>query len=520
MAAKPFLVRWLVPGLVLATGLLAGCAGGPVEAIPQGLSPGWYPAFVGAAWIPRPLDNEVVPAHPWLAPQGRNGMHADSACSGAYPWSGPLGRRPRVDSYRLAGFGGQAATVVFDSRGLLYGISGRVDGFRLFALDPASGQLLAWIAMPPRPSMAEFWRTLDLHVVLADTSGGAYFHLDAQDRPLIVGADRHARLYRLQAPGSANVAAGQAAGTWTWVVEADFDLAAGLAPGDPVTDCLPDCQGAWWFVTRQGGVGRLDPYSGQQHILYLPGEQIQNTLAVGPEGVFLVSDRAMYCFDSAADGQPRVLWRETYDRGSRAKPGSINQGSGTTPTLVGRDFVAICDNAEPCSRVLFFWRDPAHPGPRLAASQAVFTPGRSNTENSLIAVGNSVVVENNWFLTDILPWVPWPRTEPGLARVDIAPDGSACSLVWTSREMSPTTVPKLSLANGLVYCYTPLEPRPGQPAPWYLTALDFRTGQTVFRVLTGVGQGYNNNWAPVTLAPDGAAWVGTFNGLVRVQDTY
>ena len=53
---------------------------------------------------------------------------------------------------------------------------------------------------------------------------------------------------------------------------------------------------------------------------------------------------------------------------------------------------------------------------------------------------------------------------------------------------------------------------------YYFTAIDFKTGKTVYRVLTGTGVRYDNNWAAISLAPDGTAYVGVLNGLVRVRD--
>jgi hypothetical protein len=55
--------------------------------------------------------------------------------------------------------------------------------------------------------------------------------------------------------------------------------------------------------------------------------------------------------------------------------------------------------------------------------------------------------------------------------------------------------------------------------PWYLTALDIRTGRRVWSVLTGYGLGYNNNYAAVTIGPDHAAYVGVLGGLVRIADS-
>ena len=63
------------------------------------------------------------------------------------------------------------------------------------------------------------------------------------------------------------------------------------------------------------------------------------------------------------------------------------------------------------------------------------------------------------------------------------------------------------------------EPAAGPEDPWYLTALDARTGERVWSVFTGVGLGYNNNYAPITLGPDGTAYIGVLGGLVAVRDT-
>ena len=82
---------------------------------------------------------------------------------------------------------------------------------------------------------------------------------------------------------------------------------------------------------------------------------------------------------------------------------------------------------------------------------------------------------------------------------------------------APSVVPKVSLGNGLVYTYTK-PARPSGDDPWYLTALDFRSGRTRYKRLTGYGLGFNNNYAPITLGPDGSAYVGVLGGLVRVAD--
>jgi hypothetical protein len=89
--------------------------------------------------------------------------------------------------------------------------------------------------------------------------------------------------------------------------------------------------------------------------------------------------------------------------------------------------------------------------------------------------------------------------------------------VWRSAERAPSVVAKLSRGSGLVYTYTK-DPRGDGEDAWYLTALDFGTGATRFKRLAGEGLGFNNNYAPVSIGPDGTAYVGVLGGLVALRD--
>jgi hypothetical protein len=40
----------------------------------------------------------------------------------------------------------------------------------------------------------------------------------------------------------------------------------------------------------------------------------------------------------------------------------------------------------------------------------------------------------------------------------------------------------------------------------------------VYRRLTGTGYLYNNHYAPISIGPDGAAYVGSLGGLIRIAD--
>ena len=127
-----------------------------------------------------------------------------------------------------------------------------------------------------------------------------------------------------------------------------------------------------------------------------------------------------------------------------------------------------------------------------------------------------MVVENNYGYTGPTATVGG-STEPGVERVDIDADGKGCHTVWRSTERAPSVVPKLSLENGLVYLYTK-DPDPAMDDPFYLTAVDFRTGKTVWKKRAGNGIGFNNNYAPIILGPEGTAYVGVLGGLVALRD--
>ncbi|GGY77254.1 hypothetical protein GCM10010363_67780 [Streptomyces omiyaensis] len=511
---------------VLAALLLGGSA--PLveaQGIPLALGHRLVDPYEGAPGTARPPAGAGPAQHPHMAPNGRNGMHADAAGSGTHPYPGPLGRKPEVVSERIAAIGGECATVTFDSGGRLVTVCGTFGGFLLKLLDPRSLDTLAEYRLPQRSSTVEAITRLDFGKIFKDTSGGAYFYLDDRDR--VVLADPRQHVLRISHGQRAD-------GGWEFRVDDDWDLTplvphdcvgwSDLLPDgecDPVTSVMPDWDGRIWWVTRHGRVGTVDPATGAVRAIRLEGEEIQNSFSVAEDGVSLVTDHALYAFEAGPDGTPRVLWRETYDRGSGTKPGSVNQGSGTTPDLFGRreEYVAITDNADDRMRVLVYRRGADVPaGERLVCAVPVFRSGASTTDNSMISWGDSLVVENNYGYENPSSLGFGRSVVGGATRIDVRADGSGCDVVWESDVRSPSTVPKLSTVNGLLYFYEKRPHRLGIDA-WYLTAVDFGTGARVFSRFTGTGLAYDNNWAPVTLGPDGTAYVGVFNGIVAVRDT-
>ncbi len=459
----------------------------------------------GRPHAPRAIAGDPVPPHPFMAAHGASCMHADPYTTNTYAWSGPLGHDPEVSSRSMGFVGGECPTVNFDREGRIVTVcvNGRTPS--LVLLDPDSLRVLARRTLPTRRT--PLFRVREIS---SDTSGGAYFYLDHRDRAVIGTASGTIEV----------VGVDDSRGRPVFRVEERIDLRAKLrlegGELDKVTAVMPDYDGNYWFVGRYGTVGVVTASRAVKSIR-LAGEEIENSFSVATDGVYIVSDHALYRFELDSTATPRVVWRETYDRGTRRKVGQINQGSGTTPTLLGNDYVVIGDNAEPRMNVLVYRRDRTS-ARRLVCETPVFAPGASATENTIIGHGRSLVVENNAGY-DIFTTMRGGRTSaPGLARIDIREDESGCDVVWESREISQTTVPKLSAATGLVYLYTKLPNAPRSVDAYYFTAIDFETGRTVYRILTGTGVRFDNHWAAVTLAPDGSAYVGVLNGIVRIRD--
>ncbi|MGW8379471.1 hypothetical protein ACWG0Q_27200 [Actinacidiphila sp. SB3-2] len=513
----------LVCGLLAAPGTAYAA---PADPSPVPRAPGHrlVERYEGAPAPARPVPGEGPPQNPYLADNGRSGMHGDAASSDTHPFPGPQGRDPRVRSAAMAPVGGECATLTFDRGGRIVTVCGTFQGFRVKLLEPGSLRTLAEYRLPQRPSTVEAVSRLDFSRIFKDTSGGAYAYLDHRDR--LVLADSRQHILRLSHRQKAD-------GTWEFRKDADWDLTrhvphdcvswTNLYPKgqcDPVTSVAPDWDGRIWWVTRQGRIGTVDPRDGAVRSTRLRGEEIQNSFSTGPDGVSIVSDHALYAFRADRDGTPAARWRTPYDRGTRSKPGSVNQGSGTTPTLLGEGrgrgagrYVAITDNADDRMHLQVHRRTDGS----LVCKVPLFRSGASTTDNSLIGWGRSLVAENNYGYENPTSLLLGKSVPGGITRVDVRKDGSGCDTVWESEEKAPSSVPKLSTGNGLLYFYTKQPDRRGIDA-WYLTAVDHRTGKTRWKRLTGTGPFYDNNWAPITIGPDGTAYAGVFNGLVSVRD--
>jgi hypothetical protein len=469
------------------------------------------PAYRGHPATPAPLHGiAAVPQNPFMAPNGSSEIHDDAWQTDSIPFSGPLGHSPKTFSALLQR---DCGSIAFDRRGRIVSICIGASGPQLYMLDPNTLATLATFALPPRQDVPSN--------VFQDFTGGGYFYLDNQDRVVTSTTTKH--IYVISESGPAG-----------FTLTRDYDLSHVFTRPEKITSALPGAKGLLWIVARADGVvATLNFKTGKVHVMRLghgaEGE-IENSFATDQKGgVYIDTNRKLYKFVATKRGVPKIVWQVSYPNSGQHKPGQVDDGSGTTPTVMQGGYVNITDNADPMDIVVY--RTARYPtrivhrhhrrrsvrAKRLVCKVPIFNRGSSADENSLIVAGRAMIAENNYGYNDPTSIAGGKLTATGFVRVDINKNGRGCHRVWTNNsERAPTVVSKLSLANGLIYAYTKDS---GKNDPWYWTAIDFRTGRTVFKQLAGTGNlGYNNNYAGLAIGPNGTAYLGVIGGIVALKD--
>jgi hypothetical protein len=495
-------VRWATCAVAVALALPAVASALPIVSIP--IPPRSLPAFQGsvstAPQLP-PSKTTFAPQNPFMAPGSNSNIHNDAWMTDAYPnRPGPLGRSlvATSEAKRPAVCG----SLAFDSRGRIVSVCPSAGvGPQARIIDPNTLATIATYDFPnaPDPQGTKTYQNF---------SGGGYFFLDGHDQLWVPTKTDHIFVV------------GESADGQSLVLKRDYDLTGVLDPANErITSALPDFSGLLWFVTKQNGkVGTVNPNTGAIHVLRLD-EEIENSFAVDRSGVYIVSDKRMYRFKATREGTPRIIWQHTYPNSGIVKPSQVDAGSGTTPTIMTGGYVAITDNADPMNVVVYRNAETLPVDQRRVVCKVpVFSKGASATENSIMGSGNALIVENNYGYQDPFGPNSGAVTEPGFARVDINADGNGCHKVWTNHDArAPSVVPKLSAKTGLIYTYT-RPPDPSGAQGYYWTAIDFRTGHTVWNRFAGAGLLFNNNYAGLALGPDGTAFLGVIGGILALRD--
>ena len=478
-------------------------------------SPTTLPVFIGQAAKANPLPPPRIPQNPFLAMNPWSNVHNDSWMSDIYTIAGPLGYEPAVITSGLKEARQSSTSMIFTCGTLNFDSHGRIittclgpEETGLVMIDPSTLEVLAVYDLPVTPDMTVGY-------------GTAYLILDNHDRAVMNMNDH------------------------VWVVGEtgtneepgfeflfDYDL-SGLVdsekyPNDNLQSVMPDWQGRLWFAFRKSGlVGVFDPTKKKVLGLLPLDEEIGNSFAITSDAAYVVTTTAMYRLAAGSDGVPQVVWRSEYKNAGFKKPGQLSPGSGTSPTIIdGGKYVAITDNADQLHVLVYRTEAGLAPEEQLVCEVPVFKPGLGATEDSLIGLGRSLIVANEYgYILDENTFESTP-SEPGIARVDIDANGKGCRLIWANETVTaPQVGPKLSTRTGLAYFYTRKYDQniPGfEPYGldvYYWTAVDFRTGEIVWERLVGTGTLFNSHYPGPAIGPNEALYVGAYGGIIEIRDT-
>ncbi|MGZ5608903.1 MAG: hypothetical protein ACXWFI_13035 [Methylobacter sp.] len=370
--------------------------------------------------------------------------------------------------------------------------------------------------------------------------GGVYAYLDGEDRLWMVSGTT---IVYIEADPS----------TWRLTLTEYAELGPYLTlDGDGIVSLSPDIDGDIWFVSAYGVVGICNHQSRQSCTIQLgPNETVNNSFSTatviddqtGSSTAIasIASNYALYLFRKNAEGRPEVQWRLSYDRGTMLKPGQLGYpipgekintgfGTGATPTFfgptTGAEYVTITDNSDEDFSVLVVNVATG----ALVCQQAIFPEGSQGTENSAIGINNTVVVASTYGYPYPVPPFFNPSEYPfygGLVRVDFDENSGQKRIVWQNMDVRSAAVPKLSLADGLIYTVT----RRGESmaaAPedsYYFTAIDFYTGDVVSELeISHPGRFFNPLYLlhnPLQMAgnfnEEGVFWQGSMGGVFRIS---
>ncbi len=250
------------------------------------------------------------------------------------------------------------------------------------------------------------------------------------------------------------------------------------------------------------------------------GESAENGISSAEYGAVILTNKSCYLLN--AESGVKVQWKVDYESngtndavdGSDYTGGGLAYGSGTTPTLT-KDLVLFTDNCDPINLIAV----KAESGNVVAQISVLDTLGEDvpiSVENSILVYSGdesvTSVIVCNWFgagnagLSDPnadsaiqsyanlydANWMSQGNKfiAPGVERVDVikTDDGYIAQKVWLRKDISETTMMKLSTATGYLYGYW----QNLENGMWCYEVLNFDSGETVYQLPVSDRPEYNN----------------------------
>lgn len=327
---------------------------------------------------------------------------------------------------------------------------------------------------------------------------------------------------------------------------------SGVLKGYTLLNTMMDGSGNTWFTTGAvDGVGSgvatngtiigyVEPDGTIHSLDEIPNQSVGNGISLSNTTIFVNTEpsakddhaNAMGYILSLQPGQGtsvQLVWNATYQAGSSKKPGAFARGSGTSPTLLGNDFVAVADNSDVQINLLILPQNANGDNVQPVCTVPLWHPNASWTDNGAMVHYDGKdygVVLNNMYKAPSFdtqnktngPYNNLTRMAPGISKFTVAGDGSECHLTWTNPGRT-TTVTILSTKTGLIYGYEQSnELAYAGEYVWYATAMDYGTGKTVWKARTGAGGIFNNQYRTTFLNPNGALYQMVQGGVVIIKD--
>ncbi|KNG87387.1 hypothetical protein ANOM_004028 [Aspergillus nomiae NRRL 13137] len=493
--------------------------------IPKDL-PGDGPVLNSQEVYPNNFIGKSALAHP-LSPKFRLtpdmiSFHQDGGNTRTQDWPAPLGLRPQnysramgVQSLYLGGDGTVLTRMT---------CNGTTPSFCMAVLDPQSLDPLAFWAPQNQTLVSPYGAFLENRFIISTAERFLYeVEIKLEGKQV---SFHEARVVDLTSVTSGLIVSVMYDGDRNlWFISNSFSAGSEQPVGATIG-----------FVTPNGAIGKMDVH----------GEVVENSLAINGKTAYVLTGPAgpstntmsamgyMYAAEADLDNlSVTVVWKEAYDAGSSVKPGGLARGSGSSPVLLGDQFVGFTDNADSQVNLNIFRQADAfrQNGTSFVCKVPLFEPGASSNENAMVGYFDgdstySVVINNNYGNpgmqdpgTDDINgvWNSLASLAPGLDRVDISKIGE-CSVRWKSSFVS-TSGTQFSTKTGLLYGYTQDKKLAEQGEyVWYYTAVDFDTGDVVWEQLAGVGGVYNNNFQHVLVSPSGAIYVPVMGGVAWMKD--
>ena len=249
----------------------------------------------------------AVPQNPYLAPNPFSNLHNDTWMSNVYTTiAGPTaGASAAYQAYSPSVCG----SLLFDASGQIVSVCRSATGPQARIFDPKTLQVIATYQLPGGGATS-----------FQDFTGGGYIYLDQHNHLWTTTRSQHLFELAIGARGFRRIA--------------DYNLSKVLARGDGITSALPDFDGNVWFVTKPGGVVGVIRHGSHRIRVTHADSEIENSFAVGSDGVYVDSERSLYRYGLGPRGGPVATWRATYPNAHIHKPGQVDAGSGTTPAIL------------------------------------------------------------------------------------------------------------------------------------------------------------------------------------------